>query len=48
VLRLAAVALLLVWILGLATGHTMGGFVHILLVLALVLGLISMVRGKNP
>jgi Family of unknown function (DUF5670) len=48
VLRIAAVVLLLVWVLGLATGRTMGGFVHVLLVLALILGLISLVRGNNP
>jgi hypothetical protein len=48
VIRIAAVVLLLVWVLGLATGRTMGGFVHVLLVLALVLGLISLVRGNNP
>lgn len=47
-IRIAAVVLLLVWVLGLATGRTMGGFVHVLLVLALVLGLISLVRGNNP
>ena len=47
-LRIAAVVLLLVWVLGLATGRTMGGFVHVLLVLALILGLISLVRGNNP
>lgn len=46
--RIAAVVLLLLWVLGLATGHTMGGFVHVLIVLALVLGLIGLVRGKNP
>ena len=46
--RIAVVVLLLVWVVGLVTGHTMGGFVHVLLVLALVLGLISLVRGKNP
>ena len=46
--RIAVVVLLLVWVVGLLTGHTMGGFVHVLLVLALVLGLISLVRGKNP
>lgn len=39
--------LLLLWALGLVTGRSMGGFIHVLLVLALVLGLISMVRGKN-
>ena len=47
-LRIAAVVLLLLWVLGLVTGRTMGGFVHVLLVLALVLGLIVLVRGKNP
>jgi hypothetical protein len=34
VLKIAAVVLFLVWVLGLATGRTMGGFVHVLLVLA--------------
>jgi len=47
VFRIAAIVLLLLWILGLVTGRSMGGFIHVLLVLALVLGLISMVRGKN-
>jgi len=46
--RIAAVVLLVLWILGLVTGRTMGGFVHVLLVLALVLALISLVRGKSP
>jgi Family of unknown function (DUF5670) len=46
--RITAVVLLVLWILGLVTGRTMGGFVHVLLVLALVLALISLVRGKNP
>jgi hypothetical protein len=48
VLRMAVVLLLLLWILGLLTRHSMGGFVHVLLVLAIVLGLISFVHGKNP
>lgn len=47
-LRIAVVVLVLLWVLGLVTGRTMGGFVHVLLILALVLGLISLVRGKNP
>lgn len=46
--RIATIVLLSLWVLGLVTGHTMGGFVHVLLVLALVLGLIGLVRGKNP
>ena len=45
---IAAVVLFLLWVLGLATGRTLGGFVHVLLVLALVLGLINLIRGKHP
>jgi len=48
VLRIGVVVLLLLWVLGLYTRHTMGGFVHVLLVLAVILGFISLVRGKNP
>ena len=47
-LKVAAAVLFLLWILGLVTGHAMGGFVHVLLVLALVLGFISLVRGNSP
>jgi hypothetical protein len=47
-LRLGVVALLLLWLLGMVSGRTMGGFVHVLLILAIVLGLISLVRGKSP
>jgi len=47
-LRWGVAVLLLLWVLGEATGRTMGGFVHVLLILAIVLGLISVVRGKNP
>jgi hypothetical protein len=43
-LKIAMVVLLLLWLLGLATGHTMGGFLHALLVLALVLWMINVVR----
>jgi hypothetical protein len=47
VLRIAVV-LVLIWAVGLYTKHTMGGFIHVLLVLAVVLGLIGLVRGSNP
>jgi uncharacterized protein DUF5670 len=47
-LRTACLVLLLLWLIGLLTRHTMGGFVHVMLVLAVVLGLIGLVRGKNP
>jgi len=45
-IRAAAIALLLLWVLGMVTGHTMGGFIHALLVLAILLGLVSLVRGN--
>lgn len=46
-LKIAPVVLFLMGILGLVTGRTMGGFVHALLVLALLLGVIDLVRGKD-
>jgi hypothetical protein len=47
-LKIAIGVLLLLWVLGIVTHHTMGGFVHVLLVLALVLFLIRLVRGPTP
>jgi len=43
-----AVILLVLWILGLVTSYTLGGFIHILLVVAVVLFLIRIIRGENP
>jgi len=43
-----AVILLILWILGLVTSYTIGGFIHILLVVAIVLFLIRVIRGENP
>jgi Family of unknown function (DUF5670) len=39
--------LLVLWILGLVTAHTMGGFIHILLVLAIVAFLIQIISGRR-
>jgi hypothetical protein len=36
------------WLLGLVTSYTLGGFIHILLVLAIVVVLIRLIRGENP
>jgi hypothetical protein len=41
------VVLVSLWVLGLLTGHMMGGFMHACLALALVLWLISLVRGES-
>ena len=41
------VILLIMWALGLVTSYTMGGFVHILLVLALVVLVVNLVQGRR-
>ena len=42
-----AVILFVLWALGLATSYTMGGFVHILLVLAVVVVVIRLIQGRR-
>ncbi len=42
------VILMIMWLLGLVSGYTIGGFVHILLVIAIVVVLIRIIRGRNP
>ena len=41
------VILLIMWALGLVTSYTLGGFVHILLVIALVILVINLVQGRR-
>jgi hypothetical protein len=47
-LETIAVILIVLWILGLVSSYTMGGFIHILLVLAIVLVLLRLIRGRSP
>ena len=47
-LETIAVILLVLWLVGLVTSVTLGGFIHILLVLAIVVVLIRVIRGQNP
>jgi hypothetical protein len=42
-----AVVLLVLWLLGLVTSYTMGGFIHILLVVAVVMVLINLISGRG-
>lgn len=42
-----AVILLLLWALGLVTSYTMGGFIHILLVVAIVMVLVNLISGRR-
>ncbi len=41
------VILLVLWLLGLVTSYTMGGFIHILLVIAVVILIINLVGGRR-
>ena len=42
------VILLVLWLLGLVSGYTLGGFIHILLVIAVVVILIRLISGRSP
>ncbi len=41
------VILLILWLLGLFSGYTMGGIIHILLVIALVAGVVQVIQGRG-
>ena len=47
-LQTIAIVLIILWLLGLVTGSTMNGFVHILLVVAIVLILVRVIQGRKP
>jgi hypothetical protein len=42
-----AVVLIVLWLLGLVTSSTMGGFIHILLVIAIVMVLVNLISGRK-
>lgn len=46
-LETIAVVLLILWALGLVTSYSMGGFIHILLVVAIVVVLIRVIQGRR-
>ena len=43
-----AAILVILWVLGLVTSYTLGGFIHILLVLAIIAVLVRLIQGRNP
>jgi hypothetical protein len=43
-----AVVLLILWLLGLVSGYTVGAFIHVLLVIAVVLVLVQLITGRRP
>ncbi len=43
-----AIILIILWLLGIVTAFTIGGFIHILLVVAVILFLVRIIQGRNP
>ena len=43
-----AVVLLILWLLGMVSGYTVGAFIHVLLVIALVLIVVQVITGRRP
>jgi hypothetical protein len=46
-LQTIAIILVILWLLGFVTSYTMGGFIHILLVIAIVMILIRVIQGRR-
>ncbi len=42
------VILLVLWLMGMVTSYTMGGFIHVLLVIAVVVVIIRLIQGRSP
>ena len=43
-----AMILIILWLLGMVSGYTMGAFIHILLVVALIMILVRVIQGRQP
>ena len=46
-LFIIAVVLIVLWLLGLLTAHTMGGFIYVLLVIAIIMILVRVISGRR-
>lgn len=46
-LTIFAVVLIILWLLGLVTSHTIGGFIHILIVVAIIMILVRLISGQK-
>ena len=47
-LETLAIVLIVLWLLGLVSSYTMGGFIHVLLVIALIMILLRVINGNKP
>lgn len=43
-----AIVLIVLWLLGMVTSYTMGGVIHILLVIAIIMILVNLISGRKP
>ena len=43
-----AMILIILWALGLVTGYTIGNFIHVLLVIAIIIILVRIIQGRRP
>lgn len=43
-----AIILILLWLLGFVSSYTMGGFIHVLLVIAIIVVLVRVITGRKP
>ena len=43
-----ALILIILWALGLVSGYTMGNFIHVLLVIAIIIVLVRVIQGRRP
>jgi Family of unknown function (DUF5670) len=46
-LRTIAIVLIVLWLLGLVSSYTMGGFIHVLLVIAVIVVLLNLIQGRR-
>jgi len=46
-LQTLAIVLLILWLLGVVSSHTMGGFIHVLLIVAIIVVVVRVIQGRR-
>jgi hypothetical protein len=47
-LETIAIILIILWLLGLVSSYTLGGFIHVLIVIAVIVILVRLIQGRSP
>lgn len=47
-LETIAIILIILWLLGLVSSYTLGGFIHVLIVIAVIVILVRIIQGRSP